>query len=118
MCGVQRVLRLHDARVEIGEIDGALCGAFWWIQVFWLGTARDLQQPADVARVLEGIEERDLAGRESGWPLVLQSKRCCGFETTGLMFGVVEDPLFDLAWRQVSLRGRVGRFHAVDDIER
>ena len=115
---VERVLRADHARIELDEIDDALARALGRIQVFRVGAARDAQEPAHCARLLERVEQRDLAGGEIAGPCMLQPKRGERIEAAGLALRVIQDLLLDLAERHPRLRGRVRRLHTVDDVER
>ena len=80
---VERVLGADDARVEVDEVDHSLTAAFGWVQIFRIRAAGDAEKPADSARLLERIEQGDLAGGEVGGPRMLQPKSGCRREAAG-----------------------------------
>jgi hypothetical protein len=115
---VQGVLGPHHPRLEIDEVDGAGAGAFRRIEVFRLGAAHRRQEPPHRARLFQRVEQRRLAGGQVGRPRMLQPDRRLRIEAAGLVLGVVQDLLLDLAQRAVGLRAAGDGLDAVDHVER
>ena len=115
---VERVLRAHHARIELGEIDDALAGALGGFRSS--GSApRATPSSRRTARACSSASNSVIspAARSPG-------RACCSrsvgerIETAGLALRVIQHLLLDVAERHAGLAVVFARFHAVDDVER
>ena len=73
---LESLLRFGDTRVQISQIGFACLGALWRIQILGVRGARGRQESADLACLLQHVEQRQLLRSEVGRSRMLNAQAC------------------------------------------
>ena len=114
----KRCLGVHDARLQLREIERARRGSRRQRKILRGHAARGSEQSSHGARLLQHVEERELAAREIGRTGVLDAPLHPRGRAQPQSLSEIDDARFDVARRRFGRQRTAGCRHAVNDVQR